>query len=136
VCGGCEPAGGVHQPLPRLVLRELPIDFREKLRILPARARGCCGFGSAVRHSAALPIVGLAGPVGAAQQQLRDGVGFASERGIVQRRVPARQTGGGDSAAALNGRFAAAETAHPSLSSWAFTSAPDATSNRTIRRLP
>ena len=36
-------------------------------------ACGCCGFGSAVRRSAAVPEVGLDGPVGAAQQQLRDG---------------------------------------------------------------
>jgi hypothetical protein len=47
------------------------------------RARGCCGFSSAVQRSAALPSVVLDGPVGAAQQQLRDGAGFAIVRGIV-----------------------------------------------------
>jgi hypothetical protein len=97
------------------------------------RARGWCGFGSAVRHSAALPVVGLDGPVGAAQQQLCDGFGMAFGRGQVQRRVPARQT-----AAATRPPHSAdspqAQTAHLPLS-WALTSAPDATSNRTIRRL-
>jgi hypothetical protein len=55
-------------------------------------ARGCFGFGSAVRRSAALPVGVLDGPVGAAQQQLRDGVGMALGRGKVQRCPPARQT--------------------------------------------
>jgi hypothetical protein len=58
-------------------------------------ARGWCGFGSAVRRSAAVPVDGLDGPVGAAHEQLGDGVGFATARGIVQRREPARQTAEG-----------------------------------------
>jgi hypothetical protein len=97
-------------------------------------ARGCCGFGSAVRRSAALPVAVLDGPVGAAQQQLRNGAGFASSCGPVQRRGPARQTAAGTRPGAL-GRFAAAETAHPS-SVWPFTAALNPTSNRTIRQLP
>jgi hypothetical protein len=72
--GDCEAAGGVHLPLPRLVVRELPIHFRVSLRRAPARARLLRVSVSAVRRSAALPEeVGLDGPVGAAQQQLRDG---------------------------------------------------------------
>jgi hypothetical protein len=47
------------------------------------RACGRCGFGSAVRRSAALPVDVLDGPVGAAQQQLRNGVGIAIARGKV-----------------------------------------------------
>ena len=70
--GGCEAAGGVHLPLPRLVGCELPIPFRELLRRVPARARLLRFSVSAVRRSAALPA-GLDGPVGAAEQQLRDG---------------------------------------------------------------
>jgi hypothetical protein len=56
-------------------------------------ARGCCGFGSAVRRRAALPVDALDGPVGAAQQQLGDGVGMG--RGPMQRRAPARTTAAG-----------------------------------------
>jgi hypothetical protein len=76
---GCEAAGGVHLPLPRLVGRELPNPFGALLRRLPARARLLQFSVSAVRRSAALPgeaeeaVEGLDGPVGAAQQQLRDG---------------------------------------------------------------
>ena len=71
--GDCEAAGGVHLPLPRLVGCELPKSFRELLRRVPARARLLRFSVSAVRRSAAVPKVGLDGPVGAAQQQLRDG---------------------------------------------------------------
>ncbi len=71
--GGREAAGGVHLPLPRFVLRELPIPFCESLRRVPARARLLRFSVSAVRRSAALPDAVLDGPVGAAQQQLRDG---------------------------------------------------------------
>jgi hypothetical protein len=71
--GGREAAGGVHLPLSRLVGRELPSPFRELLRRLPARARPLRVSGSAVRRSAALPAFALDGPVGAAEQQLRDG---------------------------------------------------------------
>ncbi len=50
---GREAAGGVHQPLPRLVMCELSFTFRESLRRLPARAR-LCGFsrlcGAAQRY--------------------------------------------------------------------------------------
>jgi hypothetical protein len=99
------------------------------------RARGCCSFGSAVRRSAALPVAILDGPVGAAQQQLRDGAGHAIARGRVQRRVPARQTAAG-TRPAHSRRSPQAETAHRSSRVWAFTSASDATSDRTIRRLP
>jgi hypothetical protein len=38
---------------------------------------------------------------------------MAKERGIVQRRAPARPTGGGDSAGALIGRFAASANGAP-----------------------
>ena len=59
---------------------------------------------------------------------------MAIERGSVQRRGPARPT-----AAATRPAHSAdspqAQTAHP-LRSWAFTTAPDAASDRTIRRLP
>ncbi len=95
---GREAAGGVHLPLSRLVCRELPIRelFCELLRRGPARARLLRVSVSAVRRSAALPVeVVMDGPVGAAQQQLRDGCGMASARGNVQRRVPARQTAAG-----------------------------------------
>jgi hypothetical protein len=34
-----EAAGGVHQPLPRLVLGELPLSFRDSLRRAPACVR-------------------------------------------------------------------------------------------------
>ena len=71
--GDCEAAGGVHLPLPRLVGCELPIHFRPLLRRVPARARLLRFTGSAVRRSAALPFTVPDGPVGAAQQQLRDG---------------------------------------------------------------
>ena len=111
---GREAAGGVHQPLPRFVLRELPGVFRELLRRAPARARLLRVSVSAVRRSSALPAFVLDGPVGAAQQQLRDTCGMAFTRGQVQRREPARQTdGGGDSAGALNGRFAASANGAP-----------------------
>jgi hypothetical protein len=79
VGGGGEAAGGVHLPLPSLVLRELPIPFRPLLRRVPARARLLRFSVSAVRRSAAVPVVEevvpivLDGPVGAAEQQLRDG---------------------------------------------------------------
>jgi hypothetical protein len=77
-------------------------------------ARGCCGFGLAARHCAALPVVVvLDGPVGAAQQQLRDGCGLAIVRGKVQRRVPARPTAAGTRPGALNGRFAASANGAP-----------------------
>jgi hypothetical protein len=52
----------------------------------------------------------------------------------VQRREPARQTAAG-TRPPHSADSPQAETAHP-LWSWAFTSAPDATSDRTIRRLP
>jgi hypothetical protein len=98
----------VHLPLRNLVLRERPTKFSELLRRAPARARLCSFVSvSAVRRSAALPVAVLDGPVGAAQQQLGDGLRSAAVNGLVQRRVPAWQTdGGGDSAAALR-RFAA-----------------------------
>jgi hypothetical protein len=86
-----------------------------------------------VRRSAALPAVVLDGPIGAAQQQLGDGVDFAIERGTVQRRPPARQTAAG--LGRPHSANAEAETAYPSQR-WAFTSAFDAMSNPTIRRLP
>jgi hypothetical protein len=73
---GREAAGGVHLRLSLLVLRELPILFGVLLRRAPARARLLRSSVSAVRRSAALPVAeeaGLDGPVGAAQQQLRDG---------------------------------------------------------------
>jgi hypothetical protein len=111
--GGCEAAGGVHLPLPRLVVRERPKGFRPSLRRVPARARLLRVSVSAVRRSAAVPVFVLDGPVGAAEQQLRDVVGLAIVRGIVQRRGPARQTGGGNSAGALNGRFAASANGAP-----------------------
>jgi hypothetical protein len=73
--GGREAAGGVHLPLSRFVGCELPNPFRELLRRVPARARPLRFSVSAVRRGAALPeyVVVLDGPVGAAQQQLRDG---------------------------------------------------------------
>ncbi len=71
--GGGEAAGGVHLPLSRFVLYELPTVFRPLLRRAPARARLLRSSVSAVRRSAALPVVVLDGPVGAAEQQLRDG---------------------------------------------------------------
>jgi hypothetical protein len=71
--GGREAAGGVHLPLSRLVGREVPPEVRVLLRRLPARARLLRFSVSAVRRSAAVPVVGLDGPVGAAEQQLRDG---------------------------------------------------------------
>ena len=99
------------------------------------RARGCCGFGSAVRRSAALPAEEvLDGPVGAAQQQLRDGFGMAKARGNVQRRPSARQTAAG-TRPPHSRRFAASGKAHP-RGSRASTAALDAISNPTIRRLP
>jgi hypothetical protein len=55
-------------------------------------------------------------------------------RGQVQRRRPARQTEAGTRPAALTADSPQAQTAHPS-SVRAFTSAPNATSNRMIRRL-
>jgi hypothetical protein len=61
-------------------------------------ARGYA-VGRAVRRSAALPDAILDGPVGAAHEQLCDRIGRASVRGPVQRRVPARQTGGHSAAA-------------------------------------
>jgi hypothetical protein len=103
----------VHLALSRLVLRELPIPFRVLLRSHPARARLLRVSVSAVRRSAALPVDALDGPVGAAQQQLRDACGIAIARGPVQRRVPARPTAAGDSAGALNGRFAASANGAP-----------------------
>ena len=73
VGGDGEAASGVHLPLSRWVLRELPILFRDLLRRAPVRARPLRFSVSAVRRSAALPAeVVLDGPVGAAQQQLRD----------------------------------------------------------------
>jgi hypothetical protein len=86
----------VHLPLRRLVLRELPSTFRALLWRVPARVQ-LCGR-SAVRRSAALPVVGLDGPVGAAHEQFCDRVGMAFARGQVQRRVP-DPADGGDSAA-------------------------------------
>ena len=71
--GGREAAGGVHLPLSRFVGCELPSPFRPSLRRDPARARPLPFSVSAVRRSAALPEVVLDGPVGAAEQQLRDG---------------------------------------------------------------
>jgi hypothetical protein len=130
----------VHLALPRLVCSELPLVFREFLRRGPARARLLRCSVSAVRRSAAVPaaqeVVGLDGPVGAAQQQLRDGVGFALPRGIEQRRVPARPTAAAATRPAHSSADSPrAQTAHPS-SSWAFTSASASASDRTIRRLP
>jgi hypothetical protein len=114
--GGCEAAGGVHLPLSRLVMRELPKVFRELLRRLPARARLLRLSVSAVRRSAALPVAAvLDGPVGAAQQQLRDGRGMAIARGQVQRRGPARPTAAGARRGALNGRFAASANGAPDV---------------------
>ena len=59
---------------------------------------------------------------------------MAIARGLVQRRVPARPT-----AAATRPAHSAdspqAQTAHP-MQFWAFTTKPDAASDRTIRRLP
>ena len=70
---GREAAGGVHLPLSRFVFRELPFLLRDSLRRVPARARLLRVSVSAVRRSAALPVeVVMDGPVGAAQQQLRD----------------------------------------------------------------
>jgi hypothetical protein len=90
---GREAAGGVHLPLRCLVLSELPTVFGPLLRRAPARARLLrFRFGCA---APALPVFVLDGPVGAAQQELRDNVGFAIARGRVQRRVPARQTAAG-----------------------------------------
>jgi hypothetical protein len=111
--GGREAAGGVHLALSRLVGRELPKVFRDLLRRGPARARLLRSSVSAVRRSAALPVVSLDGPVGAAQQQLRDACGMAIERGIEQRRVPARPTAAGTRRAALIGRFAASANGAP-----------------------
>ncbi len=133
--GGREAAGGVHLALSRFVLRELPMQFRDLLRRVPARARLLRFSASAVRRSAALPVVVLDGPVGAAQQQLRDVVGTAIVRGIVQRRVPARPTAARARPAHSTADSPQAQTAHP-MSSWAFTSALASTSDRTIRRLP
>jgi hypothetical protein len=88
----------VHLPLSLLERRERPTFFRPLLRRVPARARLLRVSVSAVRHGAALPVVVLDGPVGAAellgaaQQQLRDVVGMAIARGKVQRRPTARPT--------------------------------------------
>jgi hypothetical protein len=61
------------------VLRELPKVFRVLLQRVPARARLCGRL--AVRRSAALPVVVLNGPGGAAQQQqFGDIVGCAIAR--------------------------------------------------------
>ncbi len=133
--GGREAAGGVHLPLSRLVCRELPIVFRVSLRRIPARARLLRVSGSAVRRSAAVPVAVLDGPVGAAQQQLRDVVGTAIARGTVQRRLPARPTAAGTRPAHSTADSPRAQTAHLK-SSWACTSASASTSDRIIRRLP
>ncbi len=110
--------------------------LRPLLRRDHARAR-LLRFRSAVRHSAlaALPAVGMDGPVGAAQQQLGDGFGMANARGQVQRRESARQTAAGTQPPHSPADSPQAGTAHPKRL-WAFTSAPNATSDRTIRRLP
>ncbi len=113
VAGGCEVADGVHLPLSRFVCREPPPLFRPSLRRVPARARLLRFSILAVRRSAAVPVEGLDGPVGAAQQQLRDGCGMAIVRGIVQRRVPARPTAAATRPGALNGRFAASANGAP-----------------------
>ncbi len=130
--GGREAAGGVHLLPPRFVLRELPPVFRKLLRRVPARVRLLPFLVSAVRRSAALPDFGLDGPVGAAQQQLRDGCGMAFA--AVQRRHPARPT-----AAATRPAHSAdsprAQTAHPQRF-WPSTSASASTSDPMIRRLP
>jgi hypothetical protein len=134
--GGCEAAGGVHLPLRRLVCCKLPIVFRGLLRRPPARARLLRSSVSAVRRSAALPEeVVLDGPVGAAEQQLRDGCRIAFVRGTVQRRAPARPTAAGTRPAHSSADSPQAQTAHPK-SSLAFTAASASTSDPIIRRLP
>ncbi len=103
----------VHLALPCLVVREPPAPFRESLRRVPARARPLRFSVSAVRRSAAVPVFVLDGPVGAAQQQLRDACRTATVRGIVQRRVPARPTAAGARPAHSTADSPRAQTAHP-----------------------
>jgi hypothetical protein len=113
VGGGREAAGGVHLPLPRLVCRELEIEFRPSLRRPPARARLLRSSVSAVQRSAALPVVEvvLDGPVGAAQQPRRMRNGHWTRHSAAAWTCTA--DGGGDSAGALNGRFAASANGAP-----------------------
>jgi hypothetical protein len=133
VAGGGVAASGVHLALPRLVFRELPTDSRELLWCPPARARllgfrfGCAAQRSGTRRCPGRPRR----PRGAAAPR-------RMRNGHCARRSAAASTctadGGGD-LAGLMADSPQAQTAHPTRS-WSFTSAPDATSDRTIRRLP
>jgi hypothetical protein len=75
--GGCEPAGGVHLPLPRLVPRELPILLGFLLRRPPARARllqfrfGCAAQRSVTRRGPGRP---RRRRVAAAPRRMRNGL--------------------------------------------------------------
>jgi hypothetical protein len=125
----------VHQPLCRLVLREIPPPFRPLLRRDPARARlsrfrfGCAAQRSVTRRS------GRPRRRRAAAAPRRCRIGYSSRPRAAASSCTA--DGGDDSAGALTHSqpIAAAETAHP-FHSWALTLTLTATSNRRIRRLP
>jgi hypothetical protein len=119
----------------RSARRPLGATFPLHLSQCACTRAAVAGFGSAVRRSAAVPVVALDGPVGAAQQQFGDGVRMAMVHGQVQRRGPARQTAAG-TRPAHSADSPQAQTAHPSRSLWEFTSAFASTSDRTSRRLP
>ena len=104
--------GGMHQPLPRLVLRELPTDFRRLLRRPPARARllAVFGFGCAAQRSGTRRCSGRPRRRRAAAAPRRMKSGNCSRHSAAACACTA--DGGGDSAGALR-RFAASANGAP-----------------------
>jgi hypothetical protein len=111
--GGREAAGGVHLPLSRLVLCELPTVFRELLRRAPARARLLRFSASAVRRSAS----GTRSCSGRPRRRRAAAAPRRRWNGHTPWPCAAAcactADGGGDSAGALNGRFAASANGAP-----------------------
>ncbi len=110
---GCEAAGGVHLALPCLILRKLPKQFGGLLRRVPARARLLRFSVSAVRRSASGTSICSGRPrrrrAAAAPRRMTNGLRSRHRAAA----CACTADGGGDSAGALNGRFAASANGAP-----------------------